>query len=764
MAPVRSCLGCSWAALLSVVVLASPLSARACLEEFPLSLLADGDQGLLLSPRAAFEAELSRMNLARTRWVARPVSGEADVKAYAEQSQQGETDDLIDALLTLGQDDAKVLAICAAHQEQRQKLSTFQAEMSGWSAGWAEPDPEQRPKFPALAPVRGLPPEFALYFAGLITWHNPEIKDKGRARESWVTLLSLPPDQRRYKSTWAAYMLGKSWEKEDPNKATALFRQVRDLVRQGFKDSIGLAAASVGLEARVQLGRSDFLAAIDLYLEQLASGDPSATNSLRMTAQQALADSPETLIKLAKQPRAQQLITAYLISQNCSRWYSWDDDAAGESGDEEEIKSPAQLWLEATEAAGVRDVASAEMLALAAYQHGEIDAAQRWTRRASTSPVAQWLQAKLLLREGKVDTAAALLARLLPHFPLNEPDRAAVPQFKDTLWVKGQYYEQLTVSRLVHAEAAVLRLARGEYVQALDAMLNAGIWADAAYVAERVLTLEELKEYVDSFWPAGEANDESSRSDFRATDMGNVRKQIRYLLARRLTRALRGDLAAAYYPPEWAPKFAELACHLQTGWDETLEPGTRADALFQAALITRTNGLELIGTEVQPDWNIHDGQFEEGVTHERRTSQVDTEQIHAQPDELERARSHNADPEERFHYRYHAAALAWEAAKLLPDNTDLTARILWTGGTFLKNRDPYAADVFYKALVNRNRKTALGDAADKQRWFPRLDSEGNILPRNVIAPSEPLPEGLEPEMIVPEPVPDEPAEIDVGVP
>lgn len=749
--------------MLFVVVLASPLPARACLEEFPLSLLAEGDQGLQFSPRAAFEAELSRMNLLRTRWVAQPVSGDADVKAYAQQSQQGEVDDLIDALLALGHDDAKVLAISAAHQEQRKKLSAFQAEMGQWNKPWPVPDSEEKPEFPSLAPVRGLPPEFGLYFAGLIAWHNPTLKDKGRARDSWMALLNLPPDQRRYKSTWAAYMLGKSWETENPDKATALFREVRNLARQGFKDSIGLAAASVGLEARLQLRHNDFLAAIDLYLEQLASGDPSATNSLRITAQQALASTPDTLVALAKHPRAQQLITAYVISQGYSRPYVWGDTPADETNRDEPLKSPAQRWLEATEAAGVRDVTSAEMLALAAYQQGDPDTAQRWIRRAPSSAIAQWLQAKLLLREGKVDQAAALFTRLLPHFPLTAPDRAAALQFKDTLWVKGQYHEELTVGRLVHAEVAVLRLARGEYVQALDAMLNAGIWADAAYVAERVLTLDELTGYVDSFWPAEEADGESGPSDSRATDLGNVRKQIRYLLARRLTRALRGDLAASYYPPEWAPKFAELSRHLQTGWDETLDPGTRADALFQAALITRTNGLELIGTEVQPDWNIHDGQFEEGVTHERRAGQVATENVHAQPDELERARRHNADPEERFHYRYHAAALAWEAAKLLPDNTDLTARILWTGGTFLKNRDPYAADVFYKALVNRNRKTALGDAADKQRWFPRLDSEGNIIPRKVSIP-EPPPEEPEPEMIVPESAADEPAGTDVGTP
>ena len=64
----------------------------------------------------------------------------------------------------------------------------------------------------------------------------------------------------------------------------------------------------------------------------------------------------------------------------------------------------------------------------------------------------------------------------------------------------------------------------------------------------------------------------------------------------------------------------------------------------------------------------------------------------------------------------------------MPDNSDDTARVLCTAGTWLKDRDPQAADKFYKALVRRCRKTALGDQADKMRWFPVLDENGNPKP------------------------------------
>jgi hypothetical protein len=100
----------------------------------------------------------------------------------------------------------------------------------------------------------------------------------------------------------------------------------------------------------------------------------------------------------------------------------------------------------------------------------------------------------------------------------------------------------------------------------------------------------------------------------------------------------------------------------------------------------------------------------------------------ASEDELRRASVPAADPDERFHYRFLAAAMAWQAALLMPDNSDATARVLCEAGNWIKYRDPQRADVFYKALVRRCRKTAIGDQADKMRWFPVLDASGNPIP------------------------------------
>jgi hypothetical protein len=302
---------------------------------------------------------------------------------------------------------------------------------------------------------------------------------------------------------------------------------------------------------------------------------------------------------------------------------------------------------------------------------------------------------------------------------------------------------------------------------------------------------------VDNYWPpvaADQAAEENEKYGQSEVSPVLLRTQIRYLLARRLMRSLRGDEAREYYPPEWMPQYLALVQFLRTGWDEALPADQRAKALFQAAIITRTNGMELIGTEVEPDWHIHSGNFEEGVSVATRATNENAKVLVASEDELSRATQHNADPEMRFHYRYQAAAFAWEAAKLMPnnfedaarmlctagggirirdpktadtfyfqaaalgweaaklmpDNSEETARVLCMAGGGIKYSDPQKADIFYKALVRRNRKTAIGMEADRIRWFPRLDEQGNLIPRkpSLHQPSAEQPSDTEPAPVM----------------
>jgi tetratricopeptide (TPR) repeat protein len=681
---------------------------------------------VLVAPTGNFAAELARINLAGARVRAippEPAGKHLTQTEYFVQSEAAELADLRRALKQGNVPEAEASRICREHQRQRRHLAEL-TEMA-WIPNGSVPhvDREQVPSTPvSLEVVNGLPPEFADYFQGFIAWQHPALTDRQAARVDWERVLARPESERRYKSTWAAFMLGKSWEKDDPEKAISYFKQVRQLARQGFHDTLGLAAASLGLEARVYLQQTNYGAAIEMYLEQMASGDPTATNSLAFAAEMALGNGLDSVRPLAKNPRTRKVITACVISRRLNEFVFTADQAGAP-------QSPTGNWLLAVEEAGIKDMDSAEALALAAYRVNDMDTAGRWINRAPSSPLCQWLQAKILLRAGNLPKAAAFLARIAPLFPIiHEGTNGPVPlDRKDTLTVGTNPRFRMSAERQVHGELGVLRLARGEYAQALDSLLNAGFWMDAAYVAERVLTLEELQAYVDRFWPPATPDQTAEQQQ----SIGEVcptrlREQIRYLLARRLTRELHGERARPYYPTAWVGAFDQLAATLRVGWNQASPAAERAQALFQAALITRTNGMELIGTEVAPDWHYHLGAYEEGVTGEARGSDRFAEVVRPSNDELRRNAEHHADPELRFHYRYQAASLAWEAARLLPDNTDRTAFILWQGGSFLRNRDPQFADLFYKALVSRNRKTLLGAEADRQRWFPTLDRDGKI--------------------------------------
>lgn len=742
--------------LLALLCLAAT-QAQACGPDFPNNLLDSGDYAVLVAPTVRFAEELERMQLVQTRW--RAVLSTND---YPQEAADAEIADLTAALRRGKTPAAEIERICSAHRVQRERLHQYVSDYERWQGsgqttfdsngeGHQSPPAGDPPKLPALVFVPGLPDEFADYFAGACEWRNPAIEDKSQARAAWERLLARPAAERKFKSTWAAYMLGKSWEDEDQDKAAGYFRQVRELARHGFTDSIGLATASLGWEARLAMGQHKIQQAIHLYLEQLAAGDYSATGSLHVTAAHGF-DDPAALPGLAKDPIAQRVITAYLASTGGARWINRvaEDDSL-ETADE-----PTTAWLKAVEAAGVEDVDSAEKLALAAYQGGAFDLAQRWIKRASGTPLAQWLQAKLLLREGKIAPAAALLARISGQFPVESAGTNEPASLLDNLYVAfaDEAREAHGVGLRVLGELGVLRLNRNQYSESLDALLRSGYWGDAAYVAERVLTLDELKAYVDVNWPtlSASTNDPAATAPPDSLSEKHLAGEIRYLLARRLTRSLRGGEAREYYPEQWRSKHDELVTALIQGWDEAQPAAARASALFRAACITRTNGMELLGTETGPDWFIHGGDFEYGVTAESRVN----ENFHLLPasaNELQRASAHAADPEVRWHYRYQAAFLAWEAAKLMPNNSDETAFVLWQAGVWLKNRDPQTADGFYKTLVRRCRRTALGEEADRIRWFPELDEN-----RQIVRPERPsaVESATGDEPAVAEPLPETP--------
>lgn len=553
-----------------------------------------------------------------------------------------------------------------------------------------------KPQMPPLKVPAGLPHEFADYLRGAIEYHKDSYEG---ARKHWRKLLARPAGKRKFRTVWAAYMIGKSYVYSNRPEAIKWFRRVRDLARKGFEDSLGLAAESYGWEAKAELDSGHYVEAIDFYMKQFAAGDPTAPASLRTAAGMALRDDAPTRARVAGNPLARRVVTAHVIST-----FRWP------------VRRPRGLmatpeltkqWLAGVAAAKVKDMPGADRLAWAAYMVGDFQTAGQWLERAPKgSAVTLWLGAKLAFRDGSSKKGAKLLAEAVRAFA-------------------GEHASKHSdLPRTAGSELGLLLVSSKQYVEAMDVLMRHGYHDDAAYLAERVLTLDEIKKHVDRHYPAKAAR-YNDRGDLiyppsSTYNPGFAAAWVRYVLARRLVREGRAKDAKDYITPLLRPRLAAYVKAMATGNDAAAAKDKRADALWEAAQITRWYGWVLLGTEGAPDWLAYYCRYERRAISSARTGQQDGKLAPPSKDERSRLKQHRVDPEKRYHYRYKAADLAWQAAELMPDNDDKTALVLCQAGIWLKAKDPNAADRFYKALVNRCGKTELGRQADQKRWFPTL--------------------------------------------
>lgn len=699
---------------LGLLVLGLPAPLHACGPYLPHRILVEDEQSFLELPYSTFMYEAKRVPppFVPPFKAVLPPSNVSDPRAdHARHTEQVDLEELGKALEVTALDPSQRQQIIEAYRTVRQELTLHAEAVSFRKDGFMlnKKDSQEPLLTSKLQIPDNLPGEFADYLRGAIAYHQQEAE---QARQAWLALLERSAAERHYRSTWAAYMIGRSLVESNPQEACKRFKQVRDLASEGYADGLGLAATSLGWEAGIEMKQGHFARALELFRAQLETGEPSAEDSLLFAARHAAtAATPEARAECVRSMTARRLITAYLVS------------ASNLKGD---MRIP--LWLNSFKGVDF-PLEEAERLAWAAYQSGQVDLCRALLEKApGSSPIAQWLRAKLLLREGKIDEALPLIADVAAHFPRDDNFRIR----------RDNFSKELFDDRRALAEIGGLRLARSEFITALDALVqSSGVieytegrywddsktereryWEDAAYVAEQVFTLQELKEFVDQRWP----NPSPNSFDSKKVNPGD---RMRYILARRLAREGRQEEAIPYVPARWRESMLSYVEHLQHGKDTQLPDQQRGDALWAAAKIARSHGMELLGTEVDPDWTDLDGAFDLGnMTNDRPR----TGSIKASSEELERAGRNRPQPDRRFHYRFVAANHGWEASRLLPDNSDQTALVLATAGTWIKNIDTKGADRFYKALVQRCGKTELGKKALELHWFPPLPATGDSEP------------------------------------
>ena len=541
--------------------------------------------------------------------------------------------------------------------------------------------------------------EFGLYLDGREAWEHG---DADRARGIWQSLLALPPESRPWRTVSAAFMMGRSYQRTKPAEAMRWFRHARALAAEGYADGLGLANASLGWEARAELDTGGMVRAIALYMEQYVAGDPTAYASLNVAAWKAASRPEGTLGEYARDPVARRVLTAWAI-------------AGGDPGPRpDQCPSYAfrNAWCDALAQLPSVEPSEAAMLAWFAAMHDRDDLEARWTALASPdSDLLPWLRLRRAVRTGDLGVAMLAMHDVIGAMPADDGKER---------WTSDGAERGSRRAR-ARGRLGVLLVSAGRFEDALEEFVAAGQWSDAAYLAERVLTEDELRCFVDSLadghLPEAQARHESWRASC------TVAEDLRHLLARRLARAGRLTEALEYMPAALRPYLAEFRGFLATGSDMALPAEARAAALLSAARIARFGGMDLMGTEQWPDDYESDGAISGPNMDRVRAMLSDRSLVYATAEELRRLETSGVLPVRRFHYRYYAADLAWQAARLMPDNSTATATALCEAGRWLMYQDPRAADRFYKSLVRRCGNTPVGRAAAQAHWFPAKSKE-----------------------------------------
>ncbi len=639
-------------------VLASA-AAEACGPDYPLRLLGDRANSLAELPESNFTFEAGRLAVSVP---ALKPAAPADSESRWDEAQNRYLDER-EVAEPKGLSPEQVAKIV----ELRQLTDAAQAEAAGAS----------------------LPAELRLYTAGAVAFMQA---DDATAQAYFRQVLALPAGERQLRGAWAAYSLGRSLARSadaaraadltdeqltqarqaDVDGAKQAFQQTRQLVLDGASDAMELGIASLGEEARLELDEGDWSAAIGLYASQLKLGSTTGYSSMKALAVDLSQMPEEQLAPLLQQLPVQRLLTAYLISH--AGW-SYGEQPAGE-----------QTLVKLLQRGDIANMANADRLAALSYQVGDYAATAALLEHAPDNGLTWWLRAKIALRNGDQNSAQAAYAKAAQAFPEDE----SWGWRRDANWNS----ETLQPHCRVEGEGAILALQRGDYLEAFEALYRSGYiyWGDTAEVAERVLTTDELKAFVDANVPAPPSI--ATPPEPYVYQPRPVAAQLRQLLARRLLRDGRYDEAPGYFYEvslqTAAREYGQARQAAESRWTDT----GKAEALYQAGKLARRQGMELLGYEMSPDFAWFDGMYSLDRV------QVQTPGGLLSQAETERQNANLAQPNNRYHYRWVAAELANQAADLLPTTSQAYAATLCRATGWIIYSDLPLAQRYYRRYVD----------------------------------------------------------------
>ncbi len=528
--------------------------------------------------------------------------------------------------------------------------------------------------------------------------------------------MDASPSQPTIYTVWAAFMLGRAQAaRGDEDAALQSYAALRKTVAGGAPDPLDVAIASYGEEGRFMIAHADdakrgkapgwqakraeaLQQATRLYAIQAALQSQEGVTSLLVVADELAFDTADLEAAIGDET-TRKLVIAYALSR-ASDSSSLDfsdpyrligtfdrtllDAPAGEF-------DPVTNLLSAIEAKHLDSVDGADRLAALAYRSGRYDLAEGFAAK-SDAPLGLWVRAKLAVRAGKADDATKFYAKAVEAL-------AAAPAALDT-----------DFGRRLRGEQGVMTLSRQDYLVAMAQLYpDANVyWGDVAYLAERILTVDELKGFVDAHAPAVPAKSDRKMEYIETPaitvtfpDPGLL---LRGLLARRLMREGRPQDALPYFADKDKP-VAEAYAKMVAA-SETNGRIARARALHELAQDERTNGMTLLGTEAYPDLEVYDGGIGSGLGQTdvrgnlaQSPSPPSLPEAFTSADEAQRFAKSAPTPNLRYHYRYTAADHEAQAATLVPPRSQAYAALLCQAASYMYPADPAAERKYYRLYL-----------------------------------------------------------------
>lgn len=563
----------------------------------------------------------------------------------------------------------------------------------------------------------GLPEAMRLYTAGAVEFnkvHHAVLRDgnEDEAEDSvpadevnkgltaaigWFErVVALPPDPHDPRFVLATYMLARSHflrgHDGDEDIAVTEYRTTIKLVADGAPDPVGLGNAALGELGRIAMSHDRTSEAIGLYSEQITGFQAEhALESLWMVLG-VIASDDTKLEREIRVPLSQKALTAFALSNldNTCRDVGDEDCGDGSFAYHSLKRDAAQRIAAALAELNPKDIQWPDEAAAVTYRVGDFEATAKLLKRSDT-PYAQWLRAKVALHAGDMETAAKAFAAASKAFATESQSKRPTQEYNPWNTDRG------SLAGRVIAESGVLSLSRSDYTEALYQLtMSKDFDQDARYVAEQVLTVDELKGLVD-------------KEDWAAP--------YRDLLARRLMRAQRVDEAVKYYTDkvatEAAPRYAAAWLEATTAPDNWKQ----AQGWYEVAKLEVQSGMELSGTEGCPDEHEDDGGFECNAASIADGSL-------GSDDERHRNALSVPSPNVRFHYRTVGVDHLFKAADRLPRKSEVLSAVLCNGANWLR-RHSYNEDLIqtvYRRYVKDGRRETwaenFGSKCPEPRFAP----------------------------------------------